>query len=222
MSWLPASSCFPSLTLLSVAFENGLVIFHVDLPVVKNNASENGYHMFPESTQATVITAAPLLTPIVTKRWKGKYEHSCLTWFQHGPCADTCIAIVLHDSLQPVARIVLCAIHFPLKYKDRLPESEKGLTCRILSNTTISKNDVNFPAGALQCLDSIILYSKQSLSSLTLSTVMPGSTKISPASFLSYPVMSNPFGLSSTGDPFMSDTQIDNNGVLYVYSTNIL
>jgi hypothetical protein len=219
MVWLPTSSSFPSLTLLSVTFENGFVTFHVDLPVVKNSSFENGYHAFPESTQATVITASPLLSPIVAKRWKGKYEHSCLSWIQLGPCDDTCIAVVLHDSVQPIARIVLCAIHFPIKYRGLLPKIESALSCQVLASSTISKNDINYPVGVLHCSDSIILCSKQSLSTMRLSSVIPESSKVNPASLLNHPVMSNPFGLSSTGDPFLSDTQIDSDGVLYIHST---
>ena len=100
-----------------------------------------------------------------------------------------------------------------------MTKREKLLTCRILSSTTIPKSDVTFPTGLLHSLDSLISYSKHTISTITLSTTTPGSTKISPASFLSHPVTSNPSGLSSTGEPFMSDTQIDNDGVLFIYTT---
>ena len=219
MAWLPVTSSPFSLSLLSVTFDNAMVIFHVELPLMKDNSTDQEYRPFPEPTQSTVIAATPSLTPIVAKRWKGMYDHSSATWFQYGSVADTCIAILLHDAQQPVARVLFCALHFPLKILGPLTKREDLLACRILSSTTIPKNDVFFPSGLLHSLSNLISYSRYSLSSITLSTVKPESTKISPATFLSHPVTSNPSGLSSTGEPFMSDTQDDNDSVLFIYTT---
>lgn len=219
MAWLPAAPSGSSLLLLSVTFDNALVIFHVDLPLRKDNATDKEYKPFPEPTQSTVIAATPILSPIVAKRWKGKYDHSFATWFQYGSVTDTCIAILLHDALQPLARVLLCAVHFPLKTVGPLTKREKLLACRILSSTTIPKSDITFPTGLLHSFYSLISYSKQTMSTITLSTTTPGSTKISHASFLSHPVTSNPSGLSSTGEPFMSDTHMDHDGVLFIYTT---
>ena len=221
MTWLPVTSSVSSLSLLLVTFDNAVVIFHVELPLIKDSSSADKleYRPFPEPTQSTVMAATPTLTPIVAKRWKGKYEHSSASWFQYGSVTDTCISILLHDSLQPVARVLLCALHFPLRTLGPLTKREKLLTCRILSSITIPKSDDSFPYGVLHSRNSLILHSRHALSSLVLSTASPGSTAISPASFLSHPVTSNPTGLSSTGEPFLSDTQVDNDGVLCIYTT---
>jgi hypothetical protein len=217
--WLPVGSSFPSLMLLAVAFENGLTIFHVDLPVVQNKSIENGYQAIPEPTQSTVIAAAPMLSPIVSRRWKGRYDFSSVSWVQYGSLVDTCIVVVLYDALQPVSRILLGAIHFPMYQKESILKRKENLSFRILSSTTISKDDTLFPTGVLQNFNSIIFYSKQSISTMALTKVVSGSVKPSPVSCLALPVTSNPSGLSSIGEPFQSDTLNDTDGILYIYST---
>jgi hypothetical protein len=219
MAWLPVSSSVSSLSLLSVTFDNALVIYNVELPLIKDGAMDKEYRPFPEPTQSTVIAATPILSPIVAKRWKGNFEHSAATWFQYGSVTDTCIAIVLHDTAQQIARVLLYAVHYPLRSLNPLNKRDVLLPCRTVSSLTIPKSEISFPSGLLHSLNSLISYSKCTLSSITLSTVKPESTNMSPAYFLSHPITSNPSGLSSTGEPFMSDTQIDSDGVLFIYTT---
>lgn len=214
MAWLPQGPSIPSLLLLVLSFENGFAVFHVDLPVKLDN-SKIGFHHIQEPTQSTVVSATPMLSPIAATRWKGENECSFTSWLQCGPHVDPCIAVLLHDAVSPVARVMLFAIHFPTYRKGPLPKSL--MSCRILASTTIPKDSALFPSGLLQSSRSLICYSNKKLVDMSL-CLMSSSTPASPVTFLSHPVVSNPPGLTSSGDPFLVDAENDDDGILYVFS----
>lgn len=204
--------------LLAVAFENGFAVFHVDLPVIIVSSAILGYQVIPEPTQVTVISATPAISPIVVKRWAGVYDSSFVSWLQYGPLVDLCIAVLLHDVTNSVARVVVYAIHFPMYIKGR-SSSEMLLPCRVLANVSVPKDNASFLGGIVQSCQSLICFSKTKLSMMSLSAVSSLTSQASPLSFLGQPVTSTLPGLTSSGDPFLVDAECDGDGILYVYST---
>jgi hypothetical protein len=199
--------------LLTVAFENGFAVFHVDLPLLADG--KGGYEVMPEPTQSTVVTATPMLSPIFVKRWQGRFDFSSVSWVRYGPHVDPCVAVLLHDAVSPAATVLLCAIHIPV-HRRGLPSKEKVLSCQIIATLTVPKESSSFPSGLLQINRRILSYSKESISSIVIST---SSLKRVSTAFLGLPVTSGLPGLSSNGDPYLTDSETDGDGILYVFAT---
>lgn len=216
LSWVPYGPSVRSLPLLAVAFENGFAVFHVVLPVVIDTSVKLGYQVIPEPTQSTVVSATPILSPVVAKRWIGKHSYSSVSWLQYGPHTDPLVAVVLQDAEAPVAKVLLCAFHFPMHSPRHLSKSESPLlSCCVVASTTVAKDSTMYPSGLLQNHRFLVLFSKERISSMSLSS---DSTEPSALGNLGQTVTSALPGLSSSGDPYLTDSETDKDGILYIFS----
>lgn len=204
--------------MIAAAFQNGLAIFHVGLPVITDE-SKAGFHSLPEPSGGTQMLKTPVISPIVAKRWKGKHERSFVSWLNFGPHINPCLSILLHsyESEGSFARVVLGTIDFPVYRKGLMPR-ERLAPFRILSSALHTKNSGSFPTGLLcsSGLKSVLCYSSQKLLLMSPSTssLLPDASVAS----LGFPIATDTPGLTSEGETLLVEGDSDKEGVLHVFT----
>jgi hypothetical protein len=203
--------------MVAAGFENGLAVFHVALPLACS-PTDRRFHPLPEPTDTTVVSSAPMVSPLVAKRWQGKHERTFVSWLDLGPHVNPCIALLLHSAAN--ASVLLGMVDFPTYHKTILVNEETIVPFRLLASSTVPKESAFCPVGVLQSngTKEIVAYSEKKLfvfclSSSTLRINNPS------LSSLGHPITSCLPGLTSSGDPLLLDADADSDGILHIFST---
>jgi len=204
--------------LLAACFQNGIAVFNVGLPVVADR-SKGDVRPLPEPNQSTLLPSTPALYPVSVKRWQGGHERSFASWLSFGAHANPCIATVLHSNEDGggSARIVLGTLRCPLYRRGPRPK-ERLVPFDVLASRTIPRKSGAFPFGLLPTVGvkSVLCFSQRNIMG-----VSPVRSPIEPdpvIASLGHPISSNPPGLSSTGEPLLSDTENDKDGILHAFT----
>ena len=210
LEWLPPQPTSSSMLLLAAAFQNGLAVFNVDLPVTKVGSKP--------LSQGTGLSLSPLLPPIMAKRWQDKHEKSCVSWIDLGPPQGFSLAVMLlQDSRTGGAARVLFGTMALSSYR-KSPVSNNGLIpFRVIASKVISAEPAMYPASLLRGLGTSRVYASSETHVIHFSLRdNNGSEALSWA--LSRPVASQPMGLNASGDPLYVDSEGDKDGVLHLFS----
>lgn len=204
--------------MLAASFQNGLAIFHVGLPVAADKATA-GFVPLPDPTPQTTVGQTPVLLPVTVKRWAGDHDQAFATWLNAGPYDGPCIGVLLHETERNggAAVVALGAVRLPL-YRRGPTTKGKPIPFDVVSYTSYQLKSEPYPMCLLHVPggDSIKLYSEKLLFSVALRR-MPMMND--PAVIaMRYPVSTIPPGLSSTGEPLLTDANDDKEGILHVYS----
>ena len=203
--------------MIAAAFENGLVVYHIGLPVIKDATSKIGFKALPEPTQGTGIAQAPLLSPVVACRWQGKHDDSSVSWVDYGPQNGLCLAMAMRKSDGGGAHMVLGTIDLPL-YRQSIM-SGGAADFRMLASTMVATESEQLPTKLLRGAGISSVYSVSE--KFLMRTVLADQSVMSPegmATALSHPVASQPPGLTASGDPLLVDTPSDSDGVLHIFN----
>lgn len=221
LEWLPPRAELTSLLMLAVAFQNGLAVFHVGLPVMEDESAKNGYKPLPEPSQGTNLAQAPPILPIVARRWQGNHSYSSVAWVDFGPLNGPGLLLLLHDnkSEEVRSRLVLGIVHFPLYRRSPLPKGHLA-PLRILASTVITEQTQPVPRGLLRGsgFRDLFTFSVQGMGRVFLSAsslTVRATEGILTA--LTRPVTSSPSGLTSVGDSLFSDGFSDGDGVVHIF-----
>ena len=217
LAWLPPQPSMSHLQMLSASFQNGLAIFHIALPVLADR--KNGCRPFPAPTSATLLSQTPALNPIVANRWQGRHDRAFSSWVNLGPHSSPGLALLLHesDSTGGSARIVFGCINIPLYWRGPMPKDRLNPFC-ILASSSVAKCSGSYPLRLLggSALKAAVCHAAEGivLMSPSTSSIATDAAMIS----LSYPISSNPPGLSSLGDPILTDAGSDKDGILHIFT----
>ena len=183
-----------SLPLLSVAFENALAIYSIQLPVI---AAGNTFQPLPAPTPTTVITSTPLLEPLGAIRFGAASTILQCAWL-----TENHIAVLSQPSNVLLVFSVEWPMYQPLQQRTTVPLALLTHDTDTPTSSLVycSKNDT--VCGVVQ--DQQLVYQLELTSSRRHHR---------------YPVCSIPAGLDSLGDPLYMDAASDADGVLHVVCT---
>jgi hypothetical protein len=204
--------------LIAAAFQNGLVVFHLGLPVLRDK-SKSGFVPLPEPTQGTGLSVAPIISPLTARRWHGRNLSSSVSWLDLGPQNGLCLAVALHrsDSNGGGSNLIFGVLNSPLHTS---PISSNRLApFRVFASTSLAKDSNLLPTGLLRGAGILNLFSVSESMLMRVILVENGSyTSDHALNALSTAVSSQPSGLTASGEPLLSDTVSDKDGILHIFN----
>lgn len=218
LAWLPPQSSVSSLLMIAVGFQNGMAVFHVNLPA-SADWSKGEFRPLPEPTQSTLLAQTPAISPVAVKRWQGSHERSYISWLILGAHTNPCLAMLLHSDEEDggAARLVLCGLRLPL-YRRGPWAKERLVPLDLFASLTVPRKASSFPFGLLHTggLGSFLCFSQRSIR--TLSPVRASAQPDPVVASLTHPISSEPPGLTSFGELLLSDTDKDTAGILHIFT----
>ncbi|GKY97024.1 hypothetical protein MPSEU_000661200 [Mayamaea pseudoterrestris] len=217
--WLPPQPSMGSLLLIAATYQNGLAIFHVELPLVASKESKGEFIPFPAPNPETTLAQAPTLTPICATRWKGDHDRSYACWMDLGPHMSPCVGVLLqttHNCHGP-ACFVLGTLRLS-QYRKGPPPKERLMAFDIFGSKTYASGCDNFPRGLLHTSGCGSLFSYSDKKVVSITPARENIHKDASFAYLGRPIISCPAGLASTGEPLLNDIDADNEGILHIFT----
>jgi hypothetical protein len=206
-----------SLPLLAAAFQNGLAVFHVGLPVRDDTGTDfKSYEM----TTSAPLAQVPAIGPIVAKTWEGRrHEKASVAWLHAGPHHGPCLVVSLGGD-HSASQVIIGSINFQLYDRRSVKDlaNEALVPFQIVTVFDVDDDLDKKPLGFLPSynLGSLVSYSRESAFRFTLrDPSVPRSKAKGVVSALSRPVASLPCGLTSAGEVLLVD---ENDGPLHIFS----
>jgi hypothetical protein len=221
LSWLPPQPSMGSLLLLATSFQNGLAIFHVEVPIVVDSNTGETTTLPLKDT----LTQSPTLSAMSVARWKGQYESSQVSWLTMGPYLCPNLSILLHSARNKGTRssttfLIWASLRWS-QYRRGPPPKERLVPLDVIARhgfESSSKRVAAIPDGLLHSsgCNAASCYSKTHVISVAL---VRGKDNVSDScvKYIGYPITSCPSGLTSTGEILLTDTDADKEGVLFLY-----
>ena len=184
------------------------------------DTTKGEFRPLPEPTQSTIMSQTPNISPLAVRRWLGRHERSYACWLNLGPHANPCLGLLLHASEADggSATVILGALRLPLYRRGPSPK-ERQLPFDVLAFKTLSKDAPFYPQGLLQIngMRHLVCFDYEKVIRL----VPTRSNVPNDPCFLAQlcnPISSDPPGLSSFGESFLTDSVNDKDGILHIFT----
>lgn len=213
--------------MLAAAFQKGLAVFHVGLPVLEDKGTKLGFKLLPETGAETTVAQVPSIEPIIAKKWEGGYsKKASVAWLLNGPHHGPCLALLLETETGSV-RVILGIIDFPL-YDNAHNAPQTNLTMerlipfRIVTSLEVDEESEEKPLGFLSSsgFSSLFAFSAKDILCLTMrDPSIPRSKAENMVAALRCPVLSLPSGLSTFGEVLFDHSESGGGEILHIFSS---
>ena len=200
--------------LLSAAFQNGLAIFHVSLPVMSD---KSGVKPLPEPSSGSSLKESPRISPIVAKRWLGKFDRSVSSWFEFGPHVNPCLSVLLQSNESRSIRIAFGVINIP-HYRKGPMTKEKLLPFRIFTSF-VTQDPQSAPTFMVPAAKEGTIVCHSDTKVFHVTPYIPRESSGTSVHSLWHPISTQPAGLTSIGEPLNESYRSDKDGVIHVFSS---
>ena len=239
MEWISPKPALSSLLFLAAAFQGGVTMYHVALPVFQSKKKgSQTIEELKKPSATTQLSQTICVKPFCLARFPGPiYHQGKIAWLDLGPHAHPTVAILLNGQGNNVdyARLVVASCIVPMYgIKDTADMAKLSILDTV--EWKGAKNE-SFPRGLIPCsctLSSSVLYyadmgiyampflSNLSLSSMALAKQQDQSQPLSlPLPAVGHSFCSTPFGLNSSGGTWLGSEgngTTDRHGVFHVFS----
>jgi hypothetical protein len=211
LEWISPSSSSSGMLLLAAAFTNGMALYHVSLPLLRDK--EGVGRAIPDPTASTQLSQTALLAPFCAARWALQTKMARVSWVESGPHTSPCLAFLLErDS---AVGVVLGSVDMPLYGESDSGSSPYSFNV-IARRTFLSSSTEDDSVGILSSpsVKAIVLFRNGSVMTLTPTLLARGSY----FPWVRSPTVSASPGLDSAGYVSLPDTTIDSDGILQVFT----
>lgn len=201
------------LLLLAASFQGGLLLYHIGLPKIKDK-EKRVYVDLKSPTSATQLSSTVALHPFGIARWPAVYHKTSVTFVDIGPHMPLSLGVLaqgLSTNLDFTRLALVSCILAP--YRGSVKDLPDGaIHVWDSQEYNASKLTKTQPQDLIPCtcIPGLLYRSSQGLEVLNFSR-------------WAYAVGRNPtnvpFGLTTAGNPYLSDAVSDKAGLLHVYTT---
>jgi hypothetical protein len=207
LEWISPRPSLSTLPMLAAAFQGGVSVYHVALPVMLQSGK---MQPLKPPTNTTQLSQTPQLKPWGIARWPNVHHLAQVSWLDMGPHALPTLAVLLTglESNLDYARLILCSC--PLAHYDSSSsDSTPSRKIRILASPSEWKSaSPSTPKGLVfgSYSSGFVYHAAKGIYAWSVNN-----------RFFGKAICSQPLGLTSAGTLYFGDTT-DNRGVYHVYT----
>eukprot|EP00980_Cylindrotheca_fusiformis_P028887 scaffold22668_cov161-Cylindrotheca_fusiformis.AAC.4 len=209
-----ASNPNDSLLILGASFQGGVLFFHISLPKIKDKAKRS-YVDLAGPTHSTQLGSTVAIHPFGTARWPAVYHKTSISFVDVGPHMPLTVAVLAKGLSKNLdySRLALVSYILP-PYRGSVKDLPAGSMHVWDSREWNGSNGsrASPPRELVSCtyVPGVMYLSSRGLEVLNFSRWARSALR-NPTSI--------PFGLTTSGNPYLGDAVSDRAGILHVFTT---